>query len=192
MRLRLRLPLAALAAATAGAWWFATERPLAVAVAAVSQNVPVTVFGLGAVEARVLSRIGFEVPGTLAEVLADHGDRVAAGTVLARLNPASQQARLSRAEASLLSAEASVARAALAEARANHRAERTALAKHALLAPFDALVVARTREPGTALSAAVLVVTHDEKIFDRFDRLVSLRDGRIEAGALSPPGQPSR
>jgi HlyD family secretion protein len=176
MRLRLLLPLAALAAATAGAWWFAIERPLA--VAAVSQNVPVTVFGLGAVEARVLSRIGFEVPGTVAEVLADHGDRVAAGTVLARLNPASQQARLSRA--------------ALAEARANHQAERTALAKHALLAPFDALVVARTREPGTALSAAVLVVTHDEKIFDRFDRLVSLRDGRIEAGALSPPGQPSR
>ena len=29
--------------------------------------------------------------------------------------------------------------------------------------------------------AAILVVTHDEKIFDRFDRLVSLRDGRIEA-----------
>lgn len=176
MRLRLLLPLAALAVATAGAWWFAIERPLA--VAAVSRNVPVTVFGLGAVEACVLSRIGFEVPGTLVEVLADHGDRVAAGTVLARLNPASQQARLSRA--------------ALAEARANHQAERTALAKHALLAPFDALVVARTREPGTALSAAVLVVTHDEKIFDRFDRLVSLRDGRIEVGALSPPGQPSR
>lgn len=30
-------------------------------------------------------------------------------------------------------------------------------------------------------SAAVLVVTHDDKIFGRFDRLVSLRDGRIEA-----------
>ena len=28
--------------------------------------------------------------------------------------------------------------------------------------------------------AAILVVTHDEKIFDRFDRMVSLRDGRIE------------
>ena len=28
--------------------------------------------------------------------------------------------------------------------------------------------------------AAVLVVTHDEKIYDRFDRMVSLRDGRIE------------
>jgi putative ABC transport system ATP-binding protein len=29
--------------------------------------------------------------------------------------------------------------------------------------------------------AAILVVTHDEKIFDRFDRMVALRDGRIES-----------
>lgn len=29
-------------------------------------------------------------------------------------------------------------------------------------------------------AAAVLVVTHDDKIFGRFDRLVNLRDGRIE------------
>ena len=28
--------------------------------------------------------------------------------------------------------------------------------------------------------ATVLVVTHDETIFDRFDRLISMRDGRIE------------
>ena len=34
-------------------------------------------------------------------------------------------------------------------------------------------------------SAAVLVVTHDDKIFSRFDRLVSLRDGRIE-GEIRP------
>ncbi|MCC7274663.1 MAG: ABC transporter ATP-binding protein [Alphaproteobacteria bacterium] len=33
--------------------------------------------------------------------------------------------------------------------------------------------------------AAILVVTHDEKIFDRFDRMVAMRDGRIEPG--SPP-----
>jgi putative ABC transport system ATP-binding protein len=33
--------------------------------------------------------------------------------------------------------------------------------------------------------ASVLVVTHDETIFDRFDRLISLRDGRIE-GEVSP------
>ncbi|PWS37405.1 ABC transporter [Falsiroseomonas bella] len=33
-------------------------------------------------------------------------------------------------------------------------------------------------------AAAVLVVTHDEKIFDRFDRMVALRDGRVEAEVL--------
>lgn len=28
--------------------------------------------------------------------------------------------------------------------------------------------------------AAIIVVTHDEKVFDRFDRIVRLRDGRLE------------
>ena len=35
--------------------------------------------------------------------------------------------------------------------------------------------------------AAILVVTHDEKIFGNFDRLVRLRDGHIEAeGPMQP------
>lgn len=37
------------------------------------------------------------------------------------------------------------------------------------------------RQVARERAAAVLVVTHDEKIYDRFDRMVSLRDGRIEA-----------
>ncbi len=28
--------------------------------------------------------------------------------------------------------------------------------------------------------AAIIAVTHDEKIFDRFDRIFQLRDGRLE------------
>ena len=51
------------------------------------------------------------------------------------------------------------------------------------------------RQVAQEQQAAVLVVTHDEKIFDRFDRLVSLRDGRIEApepAGISPPAAPSR
>jgi putative ABC transport system ATP-binding protein len=35
-------------------------------------------------------------------------------------------------------------------------------------------------------AAAVLVVTHDEKIFDRYDRMVALRDGRVEAELRAP------
>jgi len=37
------------------------------------------------------------------------------------------------------------------------------------------------RQVAREQQAAILVVTHDEKIFDRFDRMVALRDGRIEA-----------
>jgi putative ABC transport system ATP-binding protein len=39
------------------------------------------------------------------------------------------------------------------------------------------------RQVAREQKAAILVVTHDEKIFDRFDRMVALRDGRIEAAA---------
>lgn len=39
--------------------------------------------------------------------------------------------------------------------------------------------------------AAVLVVTHDETIFNRFDRLISLRDGRIEGELHAAPAPPS-
>lgn len=34
--------------------------------------------------------------------------------------------------------------------------------------------------------AAIIAVTHDEKIFDRFDRIFALRDGRLEAEEASP------
>ena len=220
MRLRYLAFLAVPAALAAGGWWYATQRPLPVPVAAVQTDVPVTVFGLGAVEARVLSRVGFEVPGTLIEVLADHGDRVAAGAPLASLASASQEARVARAEAAMLSAEAAVQRAEAqreraeallaqrqatarrrrelasrgvgspesaelaeteavaaqadlavnradaavaqalqAEARANLQAERTTLDKHTLRAPFEAVVIARAREPGAALNPGEAVFT---------------------------------
>lgn len=213
------LPLLLLGAA-GGFVYLRNWRPLDVPVAPFRQDVPVTVFGLGAIEAQVLSRVGFEVPGTLIELAADHGDRVAAGAVLARLNPTSQQARLARAEAALLSADAAaaradaqreraeaqftqkqatarrrrdlanrgvgsqeaaelaeteqelarvdlivnradaaVARAAQAEARANVEMERATLEKHTLRAPFDAVVIARSRETGTALNPGEAVFT---------------------------------
>lgn len=221
MRVRRWVPALVLVMVAAGLGvWYATVRPLAVPVAAVARDVPVRVFGLGTIEAQVLSRVGFEVPGTLTEVLADHGDRVAAGTVLARLNETSQRARVAKAEAQVLSAEAAaaraeaqraraeallaqrrataarrrelaargsgsveaaeqaetevavaeadlavnradaaVARAALADANATLLAEQTALGKHSLLAPYDAVVIVRSREAGAALNPGEVVFT---------------------------------
>ncbi len=87
------------------------NRPIAVPVAAVEGNVAVRVFGLGTVEARVLSKIGFEVGATLVDLNADHGDRVAKGDVLARLNSGEQEAKVAKARAALLIAQANIERA---------------------------------------------------------------------------------
>jgi HlyD family secretion protein len=196
------------------------QQPLEVSLTRLERDVPLRVFGLGTVEARILSRIGFEVPGVLVALEADHGDSVAAGAVLARLDDASQRARLARAEATLQNAEAQqgrvaaiaeratatyaqkrslaqrrrelatrgsgsleaaelaetealtaaadltvaradigVAQAVLADARANLLAEQTTLAKHRLLAPFDAVVIARNREAGAALAPGEVIFT---------------------------------
>ncbi len=113
MRWKLILAVATLAL-LAGGVAVQRSRPICVPVAQTERDVQVRVFGLGTIEAQIASRIGFEVAGTLVEVLADHGDRVRAGQVLARLNPAAQQARVARAEAGLRNAEAQQQRAAAA------------------------------------------------------------------------------
>ncbi len=94
--------------AIAAAVYIYTTRPIAVQVATIEENVPVRVFGLGTVEARVLSKIGFEVGATLVELNADHGDRVANGQVLARLNTGEQAAKVAKARAAMLIAEVSI------------------------------------------------------------------------------------
>jgi len=39
--------------------------------------------------------------------------------------------------------------------------------------------------------AAILAVTHDDKIFDRFDKIFQLRDGRLETEAAVDPSHQS-
>jgi HlyD family secretion protein len=247
MRVKAIAGAALLLLVAAGGAWFLRSRPLEVAVAPVERDVPLRVFGLGTVEARITTRIGFEVAGTVMEVFADHGDRVPAGTVLARLNDAAQQARVAKAEAGLQNAEALqgrvaafleratvlhaqkrataqrrrelaargttpqeqaeiaeteaaaaaadlgvaqadllVARAQLADARATLLAERTALAKHVLAAPFDALVIQRHREVGAALAPneAVFTLVAPDSLW----ALAHVDEGR--AGAIEE-GQPA-
>ena len=87
------------------------NRPISVRVASVERNVPVRVFGLGTVEARVLSKIGFEVGATLTELHADHGDRVTKGQVLARLSLGEQEAKVAKARAALEIATVNITRA---------------------------------------------------------------------------------
>ena len=86
-RRRLLLPTIALAlVVVAGAMaWLLFFRPIDVQVSQPERDVLVQVFGLGTVEARVTSKVGFKASGVLVELRADVGDRVAKGAVLARL-----------------------------------------------------------------------------------------------------------
>jgi len=103
--------LLVLIAAGVGGWVFLTVRPVTVTVVAAERDVAIRIFGLGTVEARVLSRVGFEVGGALVGLSADHGDDVAEGARLAWLETGEQAARVARAEATVAVAEAALVRA---------------------------------------------------------------------------------
>ncbi|RTL72834.1 MAG: efflux RND transporter periplasmic adaptor subunit [Hyphomicrobiales bacterium] len=90
---------------------FQLQKPIAVRAAKLTETVPVRVFGLGTVEARVVSKVGFEVGAAIVELNADHGDLVKKGQVLARLNATQQRAKVARANAALQSAEVAVKKA---------------------------------------------------------------------------------
>jgi HlyD family secretion protein len=91
--------------------WAMFLRPIEVQVAAVERDVPVQVFGLGTVEARVTSKIGFKVSGVVVDLRADVGDRIAKGAILARLDDREQSAQVARANAMVQQAEANLQRA---------------------------------------------------------------------------------
>ena len=204
----------ALVAGAATTAWAMFLRPVHVQIASLEHNVPVQVFGLGTVEARVTSKIGFKVSGVLVDLQVDVGDRVSKGAVLARLDDREQSARLGRAKAAIELAEAnlqranasqakaeanyanaeniserrqklvqsnvtstetagtakaardaaladvnlalgdaSVARAAISDAKAQKRQETATLDFHTLVSPYDAMVIARQKELGSALAA---------------------------------------
>lgn len=48
------------------------------------------------------------------------------------------------------------------------------------------IVMDLLRKVAIEQDAAIIAVTHDEKIFDRFDHIFALRDGRLEAEETSP------
>ncbi len=108
---------AAVLALGAGAL-FLTERPLPVSVVEPEHDVALRIYGLGSVEARILSRVGFEVGAALIGLGVDAGDRVVRGQEIATLDPTEQEARVARARAGVEANVATLARAEAGVARA--------------------------------------------------------------------------
>lgn len=147
-RLKFALGVALVAAVGAGGYAFLQNRPLKVDVVEVSASVPIRVFGLGTVEARVLSKVGFEVPGTLIELHADHGDTIAKGTLLAKLNSAEQAARVEQTRATRLAADMYIlkAKANVTRAEAVYAQRRDDSTRKQSLASRNATTVQETEE----------------------------------------------
>ena len=93
--------------------------PVEVAVARMEHDVEVRVFGIGTVEAQILSRVGFQVQGKIVELKSDQGDFIAEGAVIAKLDDAAQAARVRKAEVASQQAETAFAKAAAQRERAD-------------------------------------------------------------------------
>jgi HlyD family secretion protein len=85
-------------------------REIPVRVAEPEQNIEVRVFGIGTIEAQVVSKVGFQIGGKLIAFEADQGDFVKAGALLAKLDDASQRAKLRKSEAAQRQAAANLAK----------------------------------------------------------------------------------
>lgn len=102
---------AALIVAATGFVYMRAFRPIQVRVAEVERNVEVRVFGVGTVEAQIVSRIGFQTAGRIVSLSADQGDLVRANTELAALEDSAQRARFAKAQVANAQAEAALAKA---------------------------------------------------------------------------------
>jgi HlyD family secretion protein len=99
----------AAALALAAIYWIRI-REITVDIARPENGVEVRVFGIGTVEAQVVSRIGFQVAGKISVLGTDQGDFVKAGSVLARLDDEAQRAKLSKSDAALRQSAANLQR----------------------------------------------------------------------------------
>ena len=109
--MRVRLFLFGIVALAIGgvAFWYVSV-PV-VEVATPQQNIPIEVFGLGNVEAKIVSKIGFEAGGKLVELHADARDTVQHGQLLAVLDETEQHARVAKAEAAVAEAKSAAGKA---------------------------------------------------------------------------------
>ena len=93
-----------------GDYYWRFTREISVRTAASQQSVEVRVFGIGTIEAQVVSKVGFQIAGKLIAVETDQGNVVKAGVLLAKLDDDAQRAKLRKSEAAQRQAAANLAK----------------------------------------------------------------------------------
>jgi HlyD family secretion protein len=108
--LKWAIGLAAMLLVAGGAYYWRFEREIPVRTAAPEQNVEVRVFGIGTIEAQVVSKVGFQIAGKVVGIEADQGDFVKAGALLAKLDDDAQRAKVQKSEAAQRQAAANLSK----------------------------------------------------------------------------------
>jgi HlyD family secretion protein len=93
-----------------GGYYWRSVREIPVRIAAPEQNIEVRVFGIGTIEAQVVSKVGFQIAGKLTAIEADQGDFAKAGALLAKLEDDAQRSKLEKSEAAQRQAAANLAK----------------------------------------------------------------------------------
>ncbi len=93
-----------------GGYYWRLVREIPVRTATLEQNVEVRVFGIGTIEAQIVSKIGFQIAGRVIAIEADQGQFVKAGDLLAKLDDNAQRAKLKKSEAAQRQAAATLSK----------------------------------------------------------------------------------
>ena len=200
----------------AGAYYWRSAREITVQTISIQRDVEVRVFGIGTVEAQIVSKIGFQIAGKVVAVEADQGDQVKAGALLAKLDDAAQRAKLTKSDVALRQAAANLVKtqAQVDRARATYQQKKTVNARRQTLlargsvaqeAADDAQTseeIARSDLQVVEADAAIATVLQDDAAAQRQIDAVLLDqhelrapfDGRViarnkELGGIVNPGE---
>jgi HlyD family secretion protein len=183
------IALSAVLAIAGGGYYWRFEREISVRVAAAEQNVEVRVFGIGTLEAQVVSKVGFQIAGKMIAIEVDQGDFVKSGAVLAKLDDETQRAKVRKAEAAQQQAAANLSKTEAQRARAqiayqqkkNINARRQTLASRGSASP----------EAAEDAQAAEEIALGDAKVIEADTRVAAVQQDdatsqrKIEAVVLA-------
>ena len=172
-----------------GGYYLRFARDIPVRIAAPERNVEVRVFGIGTIEAQVVSRVGFQIAGKLTAIEADQGDFVKAGTLLAKLDDNAQRGKLEKSEAAQRQAAANLAKIQAQRERAEiaYQQKKSVNARRQTLASRGSV----SQEAAEDAQAAEEIALGDAKVIEADTKVAAvLQDDasaqrRIDAVVLS-------
>ena len=178
-RARIVVALTLAICAVGGAWYWHIAREIPVQIASPEQNVEIRIFGIGTIEAQVVSKVGFQVSGKIVALEADQGETVKSGALLAALDDASQRAKLRKSEAAQRQAAANLAKTEAQRDRAQitYQQKRSVNLRRQTLASRGTVSV----EAAEDTQASEEIALGDVKVIEADTRVAAVQQDDAEA-----------